>query len=76
MSGKEMNMDLQTNQSPHALLKRIDAIMRELQALRQSVQEMQTEAPETNLTQQLYGALGQGDWNEYDLDLEWQRFDR
>ncbi len=68
-------MDLQTNQSSQVLLRRIDAIMRELQALRQSVKAMQTNVPETDLAQQLYGALGKGSWDEYDPDLDWQRFE-
>ena len=27
-----------------------------------------------NLVDQLFGALGHGTWEEYDLDLDWKRF--
>lgn len=56
-----------------AILERIDTIARELQELRQAVL-LQTRAPEENLVEQLFGALGQGTWDEYDLHLDWQRF--
>jgi hypothetical protein len=55
------------------LLERIDAIARELEELRKAVW-LQTQLPERNLTNRLYGALGQGSWDEYDLELDWQRF--
>jgi prefoldin subunit 5 len=68
-------MGLQTvEQSPETILERIDMIMHELQALRKTVQAMQTQSSSGDLTQQLYG-LGQGTWEEYDLNLDWQRFD-
>ena len=56
-----------------ALLERIDAIARELEALRKAVLT-QDRTPERHLTDRLYGALGQGSWDEYDLTLDWQRF--
>lgn len=55
------------------LLERIDAIARELEELRKVVW-LQAQLPERNLTNRLYGALGQGSWDEYDLELDWQRF--
>ncbi len=55
------------------LLERIDAIAHELEELRQAVL-VQIRPPNRNLADQLYGALGQGSWDEYDLDLDWQRF--
>jgi hypothetical protein len=69
-------MEVQTfNQSPEIILQRIDAIIHELQALRQVVARAQVDSPGDDLAQQLYGVLGQGDWSEYDKDLDWQRFD-
>ena len=69
-----MNLDLQ-NQSTEIILQRIDAIIRELEALRQSVVAVQISPSSANLAQKLFGALGQGSWTEYDLDLDWQRFE-
>lgn len=68
-------MDAQIlNPSPDTLLQRIDTIMHELQELRQAVFRLQAGSVEDNPAQQLYGALGQGSWDEYDLELDWQRF--
>lgn len=63
-------------QSAEALLRRIDTIIRELVELRENVARMQP-APDDkeDLAEQLYGALGQGSWDEYDPDLDWQRFE-
>ena len=55
------------------LLERIEVLAQELAELRQTVL-MQTRPADRNLAAQLYGALGQGSWDEYDLDLDWQRF--
>lgn len=51
-------------------------IIRELVELRENVARMQP-APDDkeDLAEQLYGALGQGSWDEYDPDLDWQRFE-
>jgi len=69
-----MNIQM-LDQSPGTILQRIDVIMRELQELRKLVLRTQIEpSPANDLAQQLYGALGHGDWDEYDLDLDWQRF--
>lgn len=59
--------------SADMLLKRIENIVHELAELRQAVL-MQARPKERNLADQLYGALGQGSWEEYDLDLDWHRF--
>lgn len=69
-----MNLELQ-NQSTETILQRIDVIIRELEALRQTVVAAQKSPPATNLAQKLFGVLGQGSWAEYDLDLDWQRFE-
>jgi hypothetical protein len=58
---------------PELIIKKIDAIVHELQELRRTIQ-VQIRPPETNLAEQLYGALGRGSWEEYDHDLEWRRF--
>ena len=58
---------------PETIIKKIDAIVYELQELRRTLQA-QTRPPETRLTEQLYGVLGQGSWEEYDYALDWKRF--
>ncbi len=70
-------MTLQTNDSsPKVILQRIDAIISELQVLRQQVLTIQPlDTPSANLVEELAGALGQGVWDEYDPDLDWKRFD-
>lgn len=55
------------------LLERIDAIAHELEELRQAVLA-QIRQPDRNVADQLYGVLGQGSWDEYGLNLDWQRF--
>jgi hypothetical protein len=63
--------------SPALLLQRIDAVMWELQKLRQLV-SAQPLSPvglqEPDLVAQLTGCLGQGSWDEYEDDIEWERF--
>ena len=51
--------------TPETILKRIDALVWELQELRQAIL-VQARPPDGNLAEQLYGALGQGSWYEYD----------
>lgn len=58
---------------PDTAIKQIDAIICELQGLRQAIL-VQIRPSNGNLTEQLYGALGQGSWQEYDPHLDWQRF--
>jgi hypothetical protein len=68
-------MEIQTaDRSSETILQRIDAIIHELTELRKIVLRAQVESPNGNLAQQLYGALGRGDWSEYDPGLDWQRF--
>jgi hypothetical protein len=55
------------------IVKKIDAILCELQALRQALVE-QVQPSDGKLAERLYGVLGQGTWDEYDRDLDWQRF--
>jgi len=70
-------MTIQTNeQSSDMILQRIDAIIAELQALRQQVLIKQpSPIPSANLVDEMAGALGQGTWDEYDPQLDWKRFD-
>ncbi len=56
------------------MLARIDAAIQELQALRQQL-VVPVKATTIGITEQLFGALGRGSWDEYDLDLDWARFD-
>ncbi len=64
------------NQSPTMILQRIDAIIAELQTLRQQVLTIQPlEVPPIDLVEELAGSLGNGRWDEYDKLLDWKRFD-
>lgn len=68
---------LQTqNTTPENILQRIDAIIAELQQLRQSVTEMQkqTTVSSRSIVDELFGSLGPGTWDEYDDMLDWKRF--
>lgn len=63
--------------SPATIARRIDAIIAELQALKQQMQAAQPQpTPPSNLVEELAGALGNGRWDEYDESAEWERFDR
>jgi hypothetical protein len=55
-------------QPTEAVLERIDAILRDLLELRQTV-AAQGRAARGNLAKELFGALGRGTWEEYNLDL-------
>lgn len=59
--------------SPEMLLQRIDAMMRELQEMRRLLLS-QAEQSEEGLVEQLWTALGQGRWDEYNQDLNTERF--
>lgn len=63
-----------TGMPSEAVLERIDAILRELLELRQTV-AAQGRVARGNLAKELFGALGRGTWEEYNLDQDWQRFD-
>ena len=68
-------MDATTlDQTPDAIVQRIDAIIIELEALRETITRAQVKHPTEDLAQELFGVLGQGSWDEYGLDLDWQRF--
>jgi hypothetical protein len=62
-----------TTQTPNMVLARIDAIIHELYELR-SLVVRERPLPVPDLAYELFGVLGQGAWDEYDLDLDWQRF--
>ncbi len=49
------------------ILNRLDAIMRELDSLRRQI--ITPSPPPANLTDQLFGSLGKGTWEEYELDF-------
>jgi hypothetical protein len=70
-------MTLHTHdQSSTVILERIDAIITELQILRRQLSKEQFTGPSSvDLVERLAGSLGQGTWDEYDLFLEWERFD-
>jgi len=56
------------------MLKRIDEMIRELQVMREQLSITPKPPQPGGLTQQLFGALGHGTWDEYDMDLDWKRF--
>jgi len=58
------------------IVRRIDAMIRELQLLREMVATRQPEKNEINLVDELFGALGNGSWAEYDSCLDWARFNK
>jgi hypothetical protein len=58
---------------PETIVKKIDSILYELEEMRQSILE-QAQHSDGNLAEELYGVLGQRTWDEYDPDLDWQRF--
>lgn len=60
--------------SQDEILDRIDAIIHELESLRKIVETKRIETSRTNLADQLFGSLGKGEWAEYNLDLDWERF--
>jgi hypothetical protein len=62
------------DQSAEAILQRLDAIMGELEELRRIVLGTRSESAPANLVDQLYGVLGHGSWEEYDMRLDWRRF--
>lgn len=47
------------------ILNRLDTIMRELESLRHQI--ITSSPPPANLTDQLFGSLGKGTWEEYEL---------
>jgi len=62
----------------HQIARRIDAIIRELEALRQQVSAPALSASKpskpSSMTEELFGSAGQGDWDEYDPYLDIARF--
>jgi hypothetical protein len=70
-----MDAQLTVEVSSEVLIQRIDAIMRELQELRRLVssQPRLQETP-ADIVSQLAGCLGQGSWDEYEDDIELERF--
>ena len=77
-----MNTSTTVQVSSEALLQRIDAIMRELQDLRQIVSsQSQPQEPPPDIVAQLAGALapkprpeGFSAFEEYESMTEWERF--
>jgi hypothetical protein len=58
------------------IVRRIDAIITELQELREQVRTIQpTTEPSRDLVEEMAGSLGQGTWDEYDPQLDWKQFD-
>jgi hypothetical protein len=54
------------------MLTRIESAIRELETLRRQLIEPVVTVG--NLAEQMFGALGHGSWEEYDLNLDWARF--
>jgi hypothetical protein len=61
-------MTTQTNDLSPTILQRIDAIIVELQVLRQQILAIQSpSASSPDLVDEMAGSLGQGTWEEYDI---------
>jgi hypothetical protein len=58
---------------PEQTIIQIDAIIRQLTTLRHQLLP-QVEPATTHVTEQLFGALGRGTWDEYEPNLDWIRF--
>lgn len=72
-----MNTQSTLQMSMEAVLQRIDAMTRELLDLRRLIAAQlapRAESQEPDLVTRLVGCLGQGSWEEYEDDIEWERF--
>jgi hypothetical protein len=71
-----MNADQQVDIAQ--LARRIDHLTRELLEIRRQISSLQAGAhrddPRPHLADELFGALGHGDWQEYDFFAEYERF--
>ena len=56
------------------IVHRIDAIVRELLELRGQLTATPRAVSTHSLTDELFGAAGQGNRDEYDIQLDWVRF--
>ena len=56
------------------VVERIDAMVRELEEMRRVLTAMPKRETPAGLTEELFGALGRGTWEEYDVNLDWARF--
>ncbi len=65
-------MSLQFSVNRQTILARLDAIMHELEALRRQLEQLPSysdeETTKPSVTEQLWGAAGKGEPNEYDLN--------
>jgi len=74
--GVKVAMSAET-QSPEVILSRIDALIHELQELRRTLAiQLEVAPPAGNLAQKLFGVLAPpgGRDDEYDQQLDWERF--
>ena len=58
------------------IVHRIDAVIRELLELRGQLTATPRAALKHSLTDELFGAAGQGYRDEYDVQLDWVRFNQ
>ncbi len=56
------------------VVQRIDGMIRELEVMRRQLVTTPKIIQPSGLTDELFGALGHGTWEEYDLNLDWARF--
>jgi hypothetical protein len=49
-------------------------MIRELEIIRRQLTDLPKIAVASGLTQELFGAAGNGSRDEYDMDLDWKRF--
>ncbi len=59
---------------PAELIVRLDSLIQEMQDLRRQISFLATVKSESNFVQRLYGAMGQGTREEYDVFADYERF--
>lgn len=73
-------MGIAPNIDSDQLIERLNVLIRELEQLRNQISQLTgagvnpATSPSANVTDRLYGALGQGSWDEYDHFADYERF--
>lgn len=73
-SARRVTRSKRTALDTRQVVKRIDAMIRELEIMRRQLTELPKVAVASGLTHELFGAAGKGSRDEYDMDLDWKRF--
>lgn len=56
------------------IIARLDEVMQELVAIRRLIEQAEQPVVMQQVTEHLFGSLGHGTWEEYDLSIDWTRF--